>query len=280
MKDRSAFRAEIRKRLSDLDPAILAFDENEFWMIRSPYEFLEYYALEHQYINTCIALPLARGLHNGTHRKSRISKDGCDYRLPYVIHCLLVARILAHLHIPLSDDEKDILLAAALCHDMIEDIPFPDHGTELITQYHLDPRVYETVKLVSKRKDFTKQQEQEFFRNIAQNKLAMLVKLSDRSHNVEDLYNMSVWKVHEYISETKEYFLPMCQYGLEHFPELGRSIEILQDKILCLTNASEILVDRCEAREQQLLQQLKLLQEENSRLRQQYGLLMGGAING
>lgn len=276
MTQREAFRAAVQGILNDIDPEILSYDESEFWMIQPAYEYIAFFAAENSLINTAVALPLARGLHNGSHRKSSVQRQGVTYRLPYVIHCLIVCRILLDIKAPLSREETDILLAAALCHDMVEDIPFPNHGTELYTQFHLDPRVYETVKLVSKRKDFTEEEENTFFHNIESNKLALLVKLSDRSHNVEDLYNMSVWKVHEYIGETNRFFLPMCAYGEAHYPELVNTIEVLRDKIISLTRASEIMVDRCEAREQELKSRLAQLQEENAALHRRYNELMGG----
>lgn len=270
MKERIQFRETVQAALAQIDPASLAYDESEFWMIQTPYEYIEFNAQHRHLLNTCIALPLARGLHSGTHRKSSLLKDGVAYRLPYVIHCLQVCRILMYLDLPLPDDELDVLLAAALCHDMIEDIPFPEDGRELTARFHLDPRVYETVRLVSKRKDFTPEEEQAFFHGIESNRLALLVKLSDRSHNVEDLYNRSAWKVHEYIGETRNFYMPMCAYGLAHYPELKESIEVLQDKIECLTRVSEILVDRCEAREQELEDQLNSLRSENRQLRAAY----------
>lgn len=276
MNERNAFRGEVRRVLQSIDPEVLSYDESEFWMIRMPYEYIEHYAIDHQLMNTAIALPLARGLHDGSHRKSSVTRGGESFRLPYVIHCLLVCRMLVDLHIPLPREEEDIALAAALCHDMVEDIPFPDHGKEMVTLFHLDPRVYETVKLVSKRRDFTDEEERAFFHNIESNHLSLLVKLSDRSHNVEDLYNMSAWKVHEYIGETRKFFLPMCEYGLAHYPELQKTIEILQDKIVSLTRASEILVDRCEAREAELRTQLAKLREENAALRETYTKLWEG----
>lgn len=276
MNERILFRNQVNQRLSRLNPETLRWNEDEFWMVQFPYETLEYYAIDHHLMNTAMALPLARGLHNGSHRKSSITRGGVAYRLPYVIHCLIVCRMLVDLHLPLSADEEDIVLAAALCHDMVEDIPFPNHGEELTEEFGLDPRVLETVKLVSKRKDFTPEQEQAHFHAIESNKLSLLVKLSDRSHNVEDLYNMSTWKVHEYIGETRKYFLPMCAYGMEHYPELAACIEILRDKIVSLTQAAEIMVDRCEAREQELREQLQALQEENRQLQAQCRALWEG----
>lgn len=276
MKEKIDFLNSIRTEISDIDSQVFDYDKSEFWMIRWPYEYVEFYVLSNRLRNASIALPLARGLHDGTHRKASVTKDGKSFRLPYVIHCLLVCRMLVDLKVPLSHEEEDIMLAAALCHDMIEDLHFDNGGRELYTKYHLDPRVYEVVKLVSKRKDFTLEEEKEHFRMIQENKLAILVKLSDRSHNVEDLYNRSAWKVHEYIGETRNYFLPMCEYGLAHYPELRQIIEILKDKIVSLTQVSEILVNRCEAREEELLLELNALKEENERLRSEYTELWGG----
>lgn len=273
MKDRIAFRAKVEAFLRELDEETLAYNKDEYWMIFSVYEFLEYYSFENRLWNTCIALPLARGLHDGTYRKSSITKNGSSFRLPYVIHCLWVCRMLADLNIPLSGEDEDVMLAAALCHDMIEDLPFGSEGRELVDDYHLDPRVYEIVKLVTKRRDFTEAEEREHFRRIQENPLALLVKLSDRSHNVEDMYNMSVEKVHEYVDETNRCILPMCYYGYEHYPELRTAIGILEDKILCLTQTAEIMVDQYEAREKQLRKQLKELRVENARLFKELGVL-------
>lgn len=266
MKSRIAFRGKVDAYLATLDEKVLAYNKDEYWMIFSVYEFLEYYSFENRLWNTCIALPLARGLHDGTYRRSSIMKNGSSYRLPYVIHCLLVCRMLADLNIPITPDEEDILLASALCHDMIEDLPFPKHGLEMVEDYHLDPRIYEIVRLVSKHKDFTEEQEIEHFHKIEENKLALLVKLSDRSHNVEDLYNMSVKKVHEYVEETNRFILPMCEYGFSHYPELSTTLGILKDKIQCLTETAEVMVDRYEQRELELRDQLKELRMENEKL--------------
>lgn len=267
MNRRSAFRKKVNTVLEELGPELLSYNKEEFWIIQSLYEYLEYYTVEKELFNSAIALPLARGLHDGVHRKSSIVKEGVTYRLPYVIHCLSVCRMLADMQIPISKEEEDIMLAAALCHDVIEDVDLPGHGTEMYTKFHLDKRVYDTVKLVSKRKDFTEEEEKAHFHGIESDKLALLVKLSDRGNNVEDLYNMSVWKVHEYVGETRSRFLPMCEYGLEHYPEIATAIEVLQNKIESLIEVSEILVDRYDEREKELEAQLASLREENAELR-------------
>ncbi|MBQ0004789.1 MAG: HD domain-containing protein [Clostridiales bacterium] len=266
MKERIAFRKKVEEHLETLDQEALAYNRNEYWMIFSVYEYLEYFSFEHRYWNTCIALPLARGLHDGTYRKSTIIKNGDTYKKPYVIHCLHICRMLANLHMALSDEDKDILLSAALCHDMIEDLDFDNGGRELIDNYGLDPRIYEVVKLVTKRKDFTEEEEIAHFRMIQENPLALLVKLADRSNNVEDMYNMSSKKIHEYVGETERFILPMCEYGFEHYPELAGPIGVLKEKITCLTKAALLMTDRYEAREKELHNELNALRVENKKL--------------
>lgn len=268
MESRQEFHKRIRQILAGFDPEALAYDQDEFWMIEPLYQTIEYYAGRRGLQNTAIALPLVRGLHNGVHRKASIMRDGVAYRLPYSFHPLMVCRMLIDMQIPLPYEERDILLAAALCHDMIEDVDFPEKGMELITKFHLDPRVYETVKYVSKRKDFTPEEEAVFLHNIEAHPLALLVKLCDRGHNVEDLYDMKLWKVHEYVDETRTHFLPMCGYGREHYPELQGSIDILEDKIRCLTEVAEALVDRYHEREEEMHARVEELREKNRRLRE------------
>ena len=267
MENYRAFNEKLQRILDDIGSDVLRYNENEFWMYRPDYEFIEYYAARYRMINTAVALPLARGLHNNVYSKASISRDDVTYFLPYIIHPLEVCRLLIELNIALPKEECDILFASALCHDLIEDVEFEYDGTELTKLYHLDPKVYETVLLVTKRKDFTIAEEQEHFENITRNRLAMLVKAADRGNNVEDLYNRSSWKVHEYVGETRKYFFPMLEYASENYKEISSSISILKDKIHTLTVAAEFLVDRYDQQEEHFRQRIARLREENDHLR-------------
>ena len=270
MENYRAFEEKLKNILNKIDPDVLAFNEDEFWMIRSDYEFIEYYAARYRMLNTAIALPLARGLHNNVYRKATVLRDDTSYRLPYIIHPLEVCRLLIEMNMDLPEDELDILFAAALCHDTIEDVDFARGGLELKEDYHLDPRVYEIVKLVSKRRDFTEEEERQHFRMITENRLAMLVKTADRGNNVEDLYNRTAWKVHEYVGETRKYFFPMLAYAAENYPEISTAVNILSDKIHTLTGAAEFLVDRYNQQEEHLKERITELREENERLRKEW----------
>lgn len=274
-----SFRNEVNQHLKSLDQTILLYNENEFWLIQKLYEYIESYAIERRFINTMIALPLVRGLHNGVYRKYGVVKNGEHHRLPYYIHCLSVCRMLVDIDLPLSPEEEDVLLASALCHDLIEDISFPNGGREMYLEYGLNQKVYETVKLVSKRKDFTKDEEILFFKNIHENILALYVKLADRGNNVEDLYNMSIKKLKEYIGETNEYFVPMSEYGIENYPEHSTAINVLIDKIRTLTNISEVMTDKLDARNQVLRNERDQLKLENMYLREQWRQLFEEEMN-
>lgn len=273
MEDRAQFRRRLQTYLQEMDPDTLAYDEEEYPLVRQMFETMEFYAEQNRLMNTALALPLARGLHNGVHRKSKVVRHGAAVRMPYVIHPLTVCRTLRDAEPKLPPEELDILLASALCHDMIEDIPFAEQGRELYTRYHLDPRVYETVKKVTKRKDFTPEEEQAHFKAIREDPMALLVKLSDRGNNVEDLYNMPIRKVHEYADETRQLICPMCVYGRTAYPQLRETIEILEDKITVLVDTAVTLVDRYDARIRELEHRRDALQAENDALRSSFRTL-------
>jgi len=267
MEERNTFRRRVSSLLADIDPDVLAYDEEDYLVVRSVYEALAFFAEQNRLLNMAIALPLARGLHDGVHRKSKAVRSGKEVRLPYVIHPMTVCRMLCDMRPPLPAEELDILLAAALCHDMVEDIPFAEAGRELYTRYHLDPRVYETVKKVTKRKDFTPGEETAHFQAIGADPLALLIKLSDRGNNVEDLYNMKLAKIHEYAEETRTRILPLCSSGREDYPALRESIEVLEDKISVLVEAAVTLADRYEGRIRRLEELRDSLAAENDALR-------------
>lgn len=270
-EERERFKKDVKAALEKIGWDRLSYNKDEFWMMERPYAYIEYYATRKKLMNCSIALRLGRALHNSAHRKSGITKDGVFYRLPYYYHCLCVCRMLVDLQSPLSHEEEDILLAAALLHDTIEDVEFERGGLELTQEFGLDPRVYETVKLVSKRKDFTEEEHKAYFRHIEENPLALLIKLSDRSNNVEDLYNMSLWKTHEYVGETRSCFFPMVDYARANYHELLPSIEILYEKINALTQVTEILINRYEKKEVELMKQVEALTLENEALRKELG---------
>ena len=228
---------------------IESYNTDESFLYDKTYLFIKGYASGLELNQTLKALPLARKFHNGQYRKGEIIIDGKSYRLPYVLHVLKVCSTLISLHLPLTQDELDILLASALLHDCLEDAEekyFPNGGSELITKYHLKSEIFDIVKILSKHSGATEDQLNLYFNNIKKNKFAILIKLADRSHNVEDLYNMKTDKLHKYVTETRTWIYPLASYGKINYPELSNGFTILKAKIVSLTECTETIVELYE----------------------------------
>lgn len=231
---------------SAIHPIIESYNLDEEWLYNKPYLFIKGYATAKDMIYTLKALPLARKIHNGQYRKGLVTINGEDHKLPYVLHVLKVATTLLSLSLPLSAGELDILISAALLHDSIEDAEdgfFKNGGIELMTEYGFPERVYDIVKLLSKRSGATQEELYQYFNAIKKDPFALLIKLADRSHNVEDLYTMTIVKLHKYTKETREFIYPLSTYGKSNYPELSNGITILKAKIVSLTELTETLID-------------------------------------
>lgn len=239
-----------------------SFNVEEAFLYDKTYLFIKGYATALRLPQTLRALPLVRRFHNGQYRKGEVIVNGQSYRLPYVLHVLKVCSTLISLRLPLKADELDNLLAAALLHDSLEDCSdyFPKGGIELVNEYHFSPKVLEAVKLVSKRSGATEEELDEYFNQIKRNKYAILIKLADRSHNVEDLYVMKPEKLHKYVRETRTWIYPLTTYGKANYPELSDGFTILKAKIVSLTECTETLINIYE-------EELQKEREENAKLK-------------
>lgn len=233
---------------------IESFNKDEEFMYVKPYLFIKGYATGLGLTATLKALPLARQLHNGQYRRDKKIINGKEYQTPYVLHILKVcSTLISVVGEKLSDTpehraELDILLASALLHDVLEDCAeeFPLGGQELISVYGLPKEVFIAVSLVTKESGLTEDQLLDYFNKLKKNKYSILVKLADRSHNVEDLYNMKLEKLHKYIKETRDFVYPLASYGKQHYPEFSNAFTILDSKIVSLTEEAETIVSLFE----------------------------------
>lgn len=252
----------------NLKPIIESYNVEEEFLYNKTYLFIKGFALGRNMNHTLKALPLARKIHNGQYRKGLVNVNGQDYQLPYVLHVLKVAATLLSLSLPLTNEELDILIAAALLHDSIEDNDgfFTNGGMELVTEYGFPKEVYNIIKLLSKRSGATEVELNEYFNSIKRNKFALLIKLADRSHNVEDLYNMKIEKLHRYVNETRTWIYPLSSYAKANYPELSNGVTILKGKIVSLTELTETLVDMYEERITEKDEEIAKLKKEIQRL--------------
>lgn len=266
----------------EMKPLVESYNINEEYLYNRTYLFIKGYAEGRNYRNTLKALPLARKMHDGQHRKglqevevinhivemvvddSIPNNDGSimkpvvkavhetiSVHLPYILHCLKVCSTLISLPLSLTDEEMDILLACALLHDTLEDCDeyFPKGGEEYVTEYGFPVEVRDVIQLLSKHEGSTELELNIYFNAIKKNKIALLVKMADRSHNVEDLYNMK--NIPKYIQETKDYFLggkknfgSIVSYGKQNYPELSNALVVLKSKILSLTEEAEVMYNK------------------------------------
>lgn len=237
--------------ITTMDSGIIDhYNVNEEYLYSKPYLFIKGFATHGNFKYTLKALPLARKIHNGQYRKGTVIVDDKEVQLPYILHCLKVCSTLISLNLPMTDKELDILYASAILHDVVEDGSqyFPNGGKELTSIYGFPKEVTEVVLLLSKRSGASVEELTNYFNKIKKNKIASLIKLADRSHNVEDLYNMKLEKLHKYIIETRFFIYPLATYTKQNSPELSNGITILKAKIVSLTELTETLVDLYEDR--------------------------------
>jgi GTP pyrophosphokinase len=232
-----------------LQPIVECYNVDEEYLYNKTYLYIAGFAAGRNFKYTPKALPLARKLHDGQYRKGLVEVNGQMVKLPYVLHVLKVCGTLISLNIPMSDEDLDILCTCALLHDTLEDAEeyFPQGGVEYERDYGFPAIVGQTIKLLSKHTGADEYELNAYFNAIKVNKFALLVKMADRSHNVEDLYNMK--NIPKYIKETQDYFLSkngICAYGRQNYPEFSNAITVLKAKILSLTEATEALMHRQE----------------------------------
>lgn len=255
-----------------MTPIVESYNVEEEFLYEKPYLFIKGYATALGLSNTLKALPLARKIHNGQYRKGPIKINGQEYRLPYLMHVLKVCSTLMSLHLPLSNEEMDILFAAAILHDAIEDAPegfFRADGYELVTNYEFPMEVYNVVKLVSKRSGATPEELNQYFNEIKKNKFALLIKMADRSHNVETLHSMKIEKLHKYVEETRRWIYPLSSYAKENYPELSNGVTILKSKIVSLIEETETLVELYEEKLAEKDAEIDNLKKENEKFKKE-----------
>lgn len=262
-----------------LEPIIESYNVEEEYLYKDVFNFINGVADAKMLRCTLKALPLARRIHNGQYRKGETKINGKLVKLPYFMHCLKVCSTLALLHLPLSDEELDILLAAALLHDVVEERHdlFPNGGIELYEEYNFPMRIVEVIKLLTKKTGADDYELNNYFNTIKKDKLALLIKLADRSHNVEDLYNIK--NIDKYIEETRRYFLDngISAYGKDHYPELSDGITILNSKILSLTEETETLLGRHRIEIAKKDEEIEKLKKEINKLKRENEELKGKA---
>lgn len=190
------------------------------------YEYIETYAKEYKLTETQKALPFARESHEGQLRKGPEGQ-----REPYITHPLQMA---AHA-IALGLREDD-LLAAILLHDVCEDC-----GVEP-EELPVNETVQEAVRLVTRVDGESKGQ---YYGQIGENRIATLVKLIDRCHNVSQMsLAFSQEKLWKYMDETEDYVLPLLIDAIHQWPQHDAQYFLLDYQINSILQTVKALLER------------------------------------
>ena len=143
------------------------------------------------------AYQIAEKLHDGQFRQSGES---------YIIHPLNVAYILAEMHA-----DRDTI-CAGLLHDTLEDTDFTKE--DIIENFNKEvAKLVDGVTKLSKM-NFSSKQEQNLAntRKITDDVRIIIIKLTDRLHNMRTLQFKSEFKQKENALETMEIFVPLAYY--------------------------------------------------------------------
>ena len=118
---------------------------------------------------------------------------------PYISHPVEVAKML---------EEKGFTDASyiitALFHDLLEDTD----ATEQEIAYYGGANVLEAVKVLTKRKGYNMET---YIREIKNNDIAKMVKLSDRLHNLLSAVVANQAFQQRYVKETEQYYLDLAK---------------------------------------------------------------------
>lgn len=162
------------------------------------------------------ALAFAREKHDGQYRKPGHSKE----RIPYINHPLLLT---CHaLALGLEDDD---MLSACLLHDVCEDC-----GVAL-DELPVNEQTREAIRLVTKPENFgkTDSEYRTYYEGIAENRIALLVKLLDRCNNISGMATCFTDKhMAEYIKETQEYIHPLMEKARAEYPEYSNQLFLIR----------------------------------------------------
>lgn len=176
--------------------------------------FVKTYARGHHFKNTLSALDYAYEAHQGMTRKKS--------DIPYIYHPLNLT-----CHAIALDIQDDAILAACLLHDVVEDC------NKTLAELPVDEETKEIVKLLTKDKNPSDKEAyiKQYYKKIAMNPKACLVKCLDRCNNLTTMsWGLSKHRIYEYIIETETYY-PTLLKVLKGTMEYNNASWLLQYQI-------------------------------------------------
>jgi len=167
------------------------------------YDEVEKLIISKNYSESLKAIQIMKEGHKNQRRKG-------PAKVPYIVHVLTVARQAFELQI-----DTDDIVASCLLHDVVEDCG------KTSDQFDVNDKIRKAVDLVSFFESSTLTHEQakaEYFKQISNNEIAMVVKVLDRCNNLSCMAGaFSREKMMSYIEETEKYILPLLDKLTEEY---------------------------------------------------------------
>lgn len=206
--DSNAQISQITEHLSDR-----LFDENK------TYSFLKGYLAGKELTQSLRLLPYVREVHAN---QVRSGKD----QVPYFSHPLQLAS-----HAIALGFIEDDLISAALLHDVCEDCNIhPEDlpasretqtAVSILTKQSLEkPGPDADLEEWNRYYELEKTRNQIYYASLRTNRIATIVKLLDRCHNISGM--SAAWKapkLAKYILETEEFIYPLMNFAKNEYPE-------------------------------------------------------------
>ncbi len=187
------------------------------------YMHIEQYADEHNLPQVKHALPFAKEKHEGQTRKGGI--------IPFIYHPLMVAYDAIALGV-----DDDAIIATAILHDVCEDCGVVE------ADLPVSDEVKEAVRLLTKSKD---KSPENYYVDIANNRIATMIKILDRINNVSDMAKeFSVQKLKDYIADTEVHIYPLFEVAKERYPEYGKQVFLMEYHMISVVSSIKALITR------------------------------------
>ena len=189
------------------------------------YSYLKGMAMGLGWTDTVRALAIARRDHEGQMRKNGE---------PYFIHPLTVASHAVALGL-----KEDKIVATALLHDWKEDCK----GDVRLLPCSQEVKNAVTKLSFEKKSGISKQDQLVMhYDAMREDKIACIVKLLDRCHNVSTMAGVfTSSKLQEYIEETNQFILPLLRYTKDTWPEYSDQLFVLKYHIVSVVDAIDIV---------------------------------------
>lgn len=188
------------------------------------YFYLKGFADKGKMTNTLTSLALAKQYYNGLFRKSGDA---------FIIHPLRVCSYLISLGI-----EDDCICSAALLHEIINQCNLEYNGIEILTKYHLNPLILDYIRLLSNSEHYPLPL---YYEALSQRPEVMLLKLSNRANTCTKLTNSTDDEIRAYVDECEKYIYPLCEYGINHYPDYSEKIQLMYHHIHPICNITKSL---------------------------------------